>query len=99
MVRTAAIEHIGQETLVMEAPRRDASMEARTALGQELISRDTASAICKMIVTELYRGGELVAHEPAFVEDGTNVWRVLGSRVLKQGATAADRGPVRMAIS
>lgn len=83
----------------MDIPTRDNSMMVRIALGQRLISRDTARAICKMVVGDLYGADECAAQEPLSVEDGGSVWNVHGHRVLKADATAADRGPLRMAIS
>ena len=83
----------------METPARDGSMHIRVAAGQLLVSRETALAICRLIVTDLYGEDEYRAQAPLGIEDGENVWIIRGSRVLRPNATAADRGPVQMSIS
>ncbi len=83
----------------METPSRDGSMHIRAAAGQLLISRDTAMAICKMVVIDLYGEDEYKSQQPLRVEDGSNVWRAYGSRALRSGATAEDRGPLEMSVS
>jgi hypothetical protein len=80
-------------------PTRDASMIGRTAIGQQLISSDIALALCKMVITHWCGEDECDAQLPFTVEDGSNVWKVRGSRVLKPGADASDRGPICMSIS
>jgi len=80
-------------------PTRDASMIGRTAMGQQLISSEIALALCKMVIIDWCGEEEYNAQAPLTVEDGTNVWKVRGSRVLKPGADASDRGPIRMSIS
>jgi len=83
----------------MEEPKRDGSMTVRTAIGQQLISRETALAICKMVIIDWEGEAEYRAQQHLNAEDGMNVWKVRGSRVLKPGADASDRGPIRMSIS
>ena len=80
-------------------PARDASMIGRAAIGQELISSDIALTLCKMVVTHWCGEDEYNAQLPLTVEDGSNVWKIRGSRVLKPDADASDRGPICMSIS
>jgi hypothetical protein len=74
-------------------------MHIRAAAGQLLISRDTALAICRMVVKGLYGEDECEAQEPLTVEDESSLWTIRGSRVLPNGATAADRGPLKMSVA
>jgi hypothetical protein len=83
----------------MHTPKRDGSMYTRAAAGQLLISRETALAICRMVVKDLYGEGECKVQEPLTLEDGLGVWAIEGSRILPADATAADRGPLNMSIA
>jgi hypothetical protein len=74
-------------------------MHIRTALGQKLISRETALEMCRMIVIDWYGAEEYDRQKPLQVEDNGSVWKITGSRVLPPRPTAADPGPVRMSIS
>ena len=83
----------------MEAPVRDGSIIIRAAARQLLISRETALAICRMVVTDLYGESEFRTQSPLRIEDRGNVWTMFGNRLLRPNATAAERGPVEMSIS
>ncbi len=83
----------------MEKPRPDASMIGRVALGEKLISRDTALTIYKLVIADCRGADELRAREPIVVEDGGNVWRINGSRPIEGRETMAYSGPISMAIS
>jgi hypothetical protein len=83
----------------MQTIKRDNSMMIRSALGQALISRETAATICKMVVCDLYGADEYAAQAPVTIEESEGAWNLRGSRVLPAGATSADRGPLQMRIS
>jgi hypothetical protein len=85
--------------MVMKEPTRDGSMVIRAAAGQLLISRETAAAICKMVVTDLYGEDECQKQSPLHAEDRGDVWTIVGAHVLGPGATAVDRERVEMSIS
>jgi len=83
----------------MEKPRPDASMIGRVALGEQLISRETALTIFKLVIADCRGADELRAQEPIAIEDGGNVWRVTGSRPVEGRETMAYSGPISMSIS
>jgi hypothetical protein len=74
-------------------------MIGRVALGEPLISRDTALAIFKMVIVDSRGADELRAQEPIAVEDGGNVWRITGSRPIEGRETIAYSGPISMSVS
>ena len=74
-------------------------MFIRSTLKQEHISRDTALAIYRLVITDLRGTDELRAQEPLTVEDGANVWTIAGSRVRKPLGDASVPGPIKMSIS
>jgi len=80
-------------------PTRDASMTVRAAIGQQLISRETALAICKMLIIDWEGEAEYRAQQPLIAEDGTNVWKIRGSLVMKPDAIPGDPAPIQMSIS
>ena len=85
----------------MDKPKRDSSMIIRSA-AQELISRETAIEMCRMIVTDLYGLEEYELQKPLRVEDGGNVWNVIGSHPERAGGMdrpVGERGPIKMSIS
>ena len=83
----------------MDEPKRDGSMHIRAAMGQELISRETAIALCRIVLTDV-RGEEARhAQEPLTVEDGSNVWIVRGGIKMKPAAVPGDPAPIQMSIS
>jgi len=83
----------------MKEATRDASMTVRAAIGQQLISRETALAICKMVIINWESEAEYHAQQPLIAEDGINVWKVRGSRVMKPGTVPGDLAPIQMSIS
>ena len=62
----------------MEKPTPDASMICRVALGEQLISRDAALAIFKLVIADCRGADELRAQEPIAIEDGGK--RLAGNR-------------------
>jgi hypothetical protein len=80
----------------MIMPKRDRSMHVRAAMRQQLISRDTALAICRMVIADLRGEAECQAQEPFVVEDGSDVWKIRGSTTLKPDAVKWPReaGPI-----
>lgn len=85
----------------MDKPDRDGSMIIRSAY-QELISRETAIEICRMVFTDIYGAQEFAFQAPLRVEDGGNVWNVFGSHPERTGGMdrpVGERGPVKMSIS
>ncbi len=74
-------------------------MTVRAAIGQQLISRETALAICKMVIIDWEGEAEYRAQQPLIVEDGINVWKIRGSLVVKPGAIPGDPTPIQMSIS
>jgi hypothetical protein len=78
-------------------PQRDASMVARIAMGEQLVSSEIALELCKMVVINLRGKDEYEAQLPLSVEDGSNVWKVHGSRELKD--ETFPLGPICMSIS
>jgi hypothetical protein len=83
----------------MDKPKPDASMIGRVALGEKLISRDTALAIYRLVIADCRGGDELRAQEPLAVEDRDNIWRISGSRQVEGRETIAYSGPICMSIS
>ena len=83
----------------MEGPKRDGSMHVRAAMRQQLISRDTALAVCRMVVTDVRGAAECQAQEPFIVEDGSDVWKIRGAVQLKPDAVPGDPSPIKMSIS
>ncbi len=83
----------------MEPPKRDGSMHIRAALGEELISRETAVAICWRVLADKLGHEKSQAQQPLVVEDGANVWIVRGAIKLKPDAILGDPAPVQMSIS
>ncbi len=83
----------------MGQPKRDGSMVVREGLRQQLISRDTALAICRMVVADIRGPAECNAQEPFVVEDGSDVWIIRGSIVMKPDAVPGDPSPIEMAIA
>ncbi|RBP15870.1 hypothetical protein DFR50_107140 [Roseiarcus fermentans] len=79
--------------------KNDGSMFVRKALGQQLISRDTALAICRMVVTDIRGAAEAKAQEPFVVDDAGDAWRIQGSVVLKPDAVPGDPSPAKMLIT
>jgi hypothetical protein len=83
----------------MDEPKRDGSMHIRAAIRQELISRETALALCRMVLADI-RGDEACrAQEPLTAEDGSNVWIVRGALEMKPDAIPGDPAPIQMSIS
>ena len=80
-------------------PTRDASMTVRAAIGQQLIPRDTALAIGKMVIIDWEGEAEYGAQQPLIAEDGINVWIIRGSLVVKPGTVPGDLAPIQMSIS
>jgi hypothetical protein len=85
--------------MAMEASKRDGSMVVREAMRQQLISRDTALAICRMVVTDIRGAAECKAEEPFVVEDGFDVWKIRGSVEMKPDAIPGDPSPIEMSIA
>ncbi len=83
----------------MEASKRDGSMVVRAAMRQQLISRDTALAICRMVVTDIRGPAECKAQEPFVVEDGSDVWKIRGSIMMKPDAVPGHPSPIKMSIA
>jgi hypothetical protein len=83
----------------MERPKRNGSMHVRAAMRQHLISRDTALALCRMVITDIRGAAECQAQEPFVVEDGSDVWTIRGSIQLKPDAVPGDPSPIKMSIS
>ena len=84
------------KSIIVE-PQRDASMVARIAMGEQLVSSEIALELCKMVIIHLRGKDEYEAQIPLSVEDGSNVWKVRGSRALKDDTFPL--GPVCMSIS
>ncbi len=80
-------------------PTRDASMTVRAAIGQQLISRETALAICRMVILDWEGEVEYRAQQPLVAEDGLNVWKIRGGLVRKPDAVPGDPTPIEMSIS
>ena len=80
-------------------PTRDGSVTARIAIGKQLISRETALAICKMLIIDWEGEAEYRAQQPLIVEDGANVWNIRGGLVMKPDAIPGDPTPIQMSIS
>jgi hypothetical protein len=85
--------------MFMERHKRDGSMHVRAAMRQQLISRDTALALCRMVVTDIRGAAECQAQEPFVVEDGGDVWTIRGSVRLRPDAVPGDPSPIKMSIS
>jgi hypothetical protein len=83
----------------IKEPTRDASMTVRTAIRQQLISEEIALELCKMVIARWRGEDECKAQLPFTVEDGGNVWKVTGSRVLNKPWNPGDPAPIRMSIS
>jgi hypothetical protein len=83
----------------MERPEPDVSMICRVAIGDALISRDSALAIYKLVIADCRGEAELRAQEPLEVADGGNVWAVSGSRPIVGRETNDYAGPICMSIS
>jgi len=83
----------------MERTKRNGSMQVRIATRQQLISRETALAICRMVITDIRGAAECRAQEPLIVEDGSDVWKICGSVQLKPDASPGDPSPIKMSIS
>jgi hypothetical protein len=74
-------------------------MYIRAAMGQQLISRETALAVCRLVLTDI-RGEEACrAQEPLTVEDRSNVWIVRGAVKMRPDAVPGDPAPIQMSIS
>ncbi|MFZ1963710.1 MAG: hypothetical protein WAU78_09665 [Roseiarcus sp.] len=84
---------------MIKEPTRDASMTVRAAIGQQLISRETALAIGKMVIIDWEGEAEFSAQQPLIAEDGLNVWIIRGSLIVKPGAVPGDLAPIQMSIS
>jgi hypothetical protein len=85
--------------MIMERPKRDGSMHVRAAMRQQLISRDTALALCRMVISDIRGAAECQAQEPFVVEDGSDVWTIRGSIQLMPDAVPGDPSPIKMSIS
>ena len=83
----------------MDKTRHDGSMVVREGMRQQLISRDTALAICRMVVTDIRGPAECKAPEPFVVEDGSDVWKIRGSIMMKPDAVPGDPSPIKMSIA
>ncbi len=82
----------------MDKTRHDGSMAVRAAMRQQLISRDTALAICRMVVTDIRGPAECKAQEPFVIEDGSDVWKIRASIEMKPDAVPGDPSPIKMSI-
>ncbi|MGO8834004.1 MAG: NTF2 fold immunity protein [Roseiarcus sp.] len=82
----------------MEKPKRDGSMVIRSAY-QQLISSQTAIEICRMVLVDIYGAEEYELQKPLRVEDGGNMWKVVGSHPERTEPDASQRGPISMSIS
>jgi NTF2 fold immunity protein len=82
----------------MEKPQRDGSMVIRSAV-QQLISRETAIEICRMVLVDLYGAEAYEEQKPLRADDGGNIWRIVGSHPERTSADASQRGPISMSIS
>jgi len=74
-------------------------MICRLAMGEPLISRDTAVAIYKLVIADSRGATELSAQEPLEVEDTGNIWAVSGNRAIEGRETNDYAGPICMSIS
>ncbi len=83
----------------MERPEPDVSMICRLAMGEPLISRDTALAIYKLVIADSRGATELGAQERIEVEDSGNVWALCGSRPIEGRETKDYAGPICVSIS
>lgn len=83
--------------MAMGLAKNDGSMLVRKTLGQKLISRDTALAICRMVVTDIRGAAECSAQEPFLVGDAGDAWKVSGPRVTP--FVPGGPGPAEMLIA
>ncbi len=85
--------------MAMGPAKNDGSMFVRETLGQKLISRDTALAICRMVVADIRGAAECSAQEPFVAEDAGDAWKIQGSVVMKPDAVPGDPSPTTMLIA
>ena len=85
--------------MAMNLSKNDGSMLVRKTLGQKLISRDTALAICRMDVTDVRGAAECSKQEPFVVEDAGDAWKIQGPVVMKPDAVPGDPSPARILIA
>lgn len=79
--------------------KNDGLMLVRRAMGQQLISRDTALVICRMVVTDIRGAAECNSQEPFVVRDCGEAWNIKGSVIMKRDAVPGDPSPIEMLIA
>jgi hypothetical protein len=74
-------------------------MVIREAMRQQLISRDTALSICRLVLADVLGAEALRRQEPLSITDGDDVWNLKGA--IEQGPQwrSGVPRPIQMAIS